>query len=412
MPRRRRHTSVADSPDELVLTGGLIVTPAEVRSGVAVHVRDGRIADLVPYPAPPGDSAPWSDAATVVDVGGRLVTPGLVDLHVHGGFGYSFDHLDDESALVAMLRGFARSGVTSVQASLVSAGLPELLHRIDRIGAAAGPADGAELLGVHLEGPFLAAGQCGAHDPAVLRAPTDADVAALVQRRDVVGMITLAPELPGARAAVTQLATAGIVVAAGHSEATVDELAGAVADGLSHVTHLWSGQTGLTRRGPWRVPGLLEASLASTGLTAEVIADGRHLPAELLEIARRCLGERLIVVSDGTPGTGMPAGFRYRLGTVECEVADGVGVVVGADAFGGSTSLLPRMLTHLHDDLEWPLPEVVAMATSRPAAIAGVADRKGAVAVGMDADLAVFDPGFVPWGVVVGGRWIPSSATT
>jgi N-acetylglucosamine-6-phosphate deacetylase len=157
------------------------------------------------------------------------------------------------------------------------------------------------------------------------------------------------------------------------------------------------------------VPGLLEASLASTGLTAEIIADGRHLPPTLLEVARRCLGDRLVVVSDGTPGTGMPAGFQYDLAAVRCEVADGVGMVVGVDAFGGSTSTLPQMLAHLHGDLGWPLQEVVAAATVRPAQVIGVADRKGAIAAGFDADLAVFDDGFVPYGTVLRGRWLPAT---
>ncbi|APU16454.1 MULTISPECIES: N-acetylglucosamine-6-phosphate deacetylase [Actinoalloteichus] len=483
----------------LVLIGGAVVLPDGVRRGLGVHVEGGRIVDLTDREPPVG--------ARVIELDGRLVTPGLIDLHVHGGAGYSFDRPsrsvegraaegaaawsggatagaggpdahaismgsgfpdahsmgDGESdahalggggpdthalggggpdahalggggpdahsmgvgfpdahsmgvgfpdAVTLVLRHLARAGVTSAQASLVSSDVPDLVSWLDDpIWTAARPADAAELLGVHLEGPFLAATQCGAHDPAVLRAPSRDDVAALLSHRELIRMITLAPELPGAIEAVRRFAEAGIVVAAGHSEATAADLAAATDAGLTHVTHLWSGQSTTTRRGPWRVPGLLEASLAATGLTAEVIADGHHLPPELLEIARRCLGDRLIVVSDGTPGTGLPTGSRYDLGTVRCEVGDGVGMVVGADSFGGSTATLPRLLAHLHDELGWPLTEVVTAATSRPAAVAGVADRKGVVEVGMDADLAVFDPGFRPWGTVLRGRWTPNAPT-
>ena len=379
--------------------------PEGVRRDVLVEIEGSRVAKVLDA----DESSGVVDVPTL-DVGGRLVTPGLVDLHVHGGFGHAFDEPDEpgaEPAWPAVLRGLARRGVTSMQASLVSARIPQLCDRLAQMEELTGEIDGgAHVIGVHLEGPFLAPEQCGAHEPAVLRDPTPADVTALLDHRDLVRMITLAPELPGALDAVRRFAAAGIVVAAGHSQASAADLAAAQAAGLSHLTHLWSGQSTTHRRGPWRVPGLLEAGLASTGLTAEVIADGRHLPPQLLEIARRCLGENLIVVSDGTPGTGQPPGFGYQLGAVACEVGDGVGRVVGADAFGGSTTTVPQMLNHLHNDLGWPLPEVVAMATARPAAVAGISHHKGAIATGMDADLAVFDPHFQPWGTVLRGRWL------
>ncbi|QFY05799.1 amidohydrolase family protein [Nonomuraea phyllanthi] len=381
----------------VILTGGRVLLPEGIRDDLDVVIADGRITSLPPRGTDHG--------AAVTDLGGRLVTPGLIDLHVHGFAGACFDEGTDQGA--AVLRGLARQGVTSAQASLVSASVERLAELLAGFAAVDRTVEGgAELLGVHLEGPFLAASQCGAHDPAVLRPPRAADVDLLLRHRDVLSMITLAPELPGAVEATGLLSGAGVVVAAGHSDARGDDLRAAVDAGLTHITHLWSGQSGTVRRGPWRIPGLLEESLAADHLTAEVIADGRHLPPALLEIARRCVGERLCVVSDGTPGTGLPRGARYRLGTVTCEVGDGVGLVVGADAFGGSTSALPDMLRHLTGDLGWPVPEAVAAATSTPARVLGLAGRKGTIAPGADADLAVFDDGFHPWATVLRGRWI------
>lgn len=385
------------------ITGGRVLMPdGRVRPGTVVL--DGGVVATVTA------GALAAPAAEVVDVGGRLVVPGLIDLHLHGAAGRSFEEVappgapeDDDGAVPSILRHLARAGVTATAASLVSDDVEAMARRAEALAAwrERPVPDGAELLGAHLEGPFLAHAQCGAHDPALLRAPEPDAVERLARARPA--MVTLAPELPGAVAAVQRLVAAGAVVAAGHSEAGPAELAAAEAAGLSHVTHLWSGQSSVTRSGPWRLPGLLEASLASSTLTAEVIADGRHLPAELLEIARRCLGDRLVVVSDATAGAGMPQGWTYELATVRCVVRDGVGMVVGAPAFGGSTTTLDGMLAHLCGDLGWPVTEAVAMLSTRPAAIAGVGHRKGRLAPGFDADVLVLDERLRPWRTWVRG---------
>lgn len=384
-------------PEEFALVGGRCVLPEGIRSDVAIVCRDGRIADITSDPAP---------GIEPVDVGGRLVTPGLIDIHVHGALGVSFGE-PDAATYDAILRHLARQGITSAHASLVSAPVEEIV-RILEFAADYRPGTGtARFLGMHLEGPFIAVDQCGAHDPAMLRAPTRQDGDRLMQHADTVRMVTLAPELPGAIELIRRLAAAGIVVAVGHSSAGAEHFRAAVAAGATHLTHLWSGQSNLTRSGPWRVPGLLELSLASEGLTAEIIADGRHLPPELLTMARRCLPGRLCVVSDAVSGAGLPEGTRYRAGTVECEVRDGVGIVIGADAFGGSTTTVNAMLDHLVTDLRWPVPEAVAMATRTPAQVAGIADTRGVLAPGYAADIAVFDERFRARATLVNGTWVP-----
>ncbi|MEV6285240.1 amidohydrolase family protein [Kribbella sp. NPDC051770] len=378
-----------------VLTGARLVLPDEVVDGFSVVVRDGVIAAVVPDAEAP---------ASTVRYDGCTIVPGLVDLHVHGGGGRSFDEPDPQ-AHREVVAFHARHGVTTLQASLVSAAPDELEQRLDALAGSVGR-DG--LHGVHLEGPYLAADQCGAHDPSVLRAPSPGEADRLLARGGLVTMVTVAPELDGAAEFVRRLAGAGVVMAAGHSSARAADFGAAVAGGLSHLTHLWSCQSTTVREGPYRVPGLLEESLASDGLTAEIIADGHHLPPVLIEIARRCLPGRLVAVSDATPGAGMPNGYRYRLGVVECEVVDGVGKIVGQDAFGGSVTPLSRMLVHLHRGLGWPLPEAVAATSTRPAQVLGL-DRKGRLAPGHDADLAVLGEDLSVVATMSGGRWIHRS---
>ncbi|MGW6279519.1 N-acetylglucosamine-6-phosphate deacetylase [Kribbella sp. NPDC055071] len=379
--------------------GATLGDDRRVVDGMALVVRDGRIDAIVPAGDVPA-------SADVVDLAGCVLLPGLIDLHVHGGGGQSFDD-PDPAAHQEVLNFHARHGVTTMQASLVSAAPADLERRLDALAISKDtPSTGAKLFGVHLEGPYLAVDQCGAHAPSALRPPADDEADRLLARPGLVTMVTLAPELPGVPDFVRRLTAADIVVSAGHSSASADELATAVGNGLSHLTHLWSCQSTLVRRGPWRIPGLLEESLASDHLTAEIIADGHHLPATLIEIARRCLPDRLVAVSDATAGAGMPAGYRYRLGVVECEVAEGVGMVVGADAFGGSVTPLDGMLAHLHRDLGWPLPEAIAATSTRPAKVLDLEDRKGRLEPGYDADLTILNPDLTVHATLREGRWI------
>ncbi|MCB0144841.1 MAG: hypothetical protein KDE50_33475, partial [Caldilineaceae bacterium] len=157
--------------------------------------------------------------------------------------------------------------------------------------------------------------------------------------------MTYAPELPGALALTERLVELGIVAAAGHSAAREEEVAPVIDAGLSHMIHLWSAQSTIVREGPWRKLGLLEVSLAYDDLTAEIICDNRHLPPTLMKLAYKCIGpDRLCAISDATSGAGLPDGAHFRMGGMEYEVCDGVGMLFDRTAFAGSTTLLSQML--------------------------------------------------------------------
>ncbi len=194
--------------------------------------------------------------------------------------------------------------------------------------------------------------------------------------------------------------------AVGHSSAKEEHVAAAMRAGLRHVTHIWSAMSSTVREGPWRKPGVLEAALVFDGLTVEMIADNRHLPATLMKLAYKCIGpDRLCVVSDATNGAGLPEGTRFRMGSMEYVISDGVGMMLDNTAFAGSTTLLNQMIPILHEVVGIPLVEAIRMATLNPALAIGLDASIGSIAPGKRADLAVFEDDFSAWQVMIGGQW-------
>ncbi|MGW7789429.1 N-acetylglucosamine-6-phosphate deacetylase [Streptomyces tricolor] len=373
-----------------------IVHHERVATGECLFQRDGVIEYVGPHRRPP---AGWD----VVDVRGRLLLPGLVDVHVHGARGRTFNEPDTQ-AWTSVTAAHARAGSTSVLATLASDSLPATAAALD----AGRRTDGdSRPVGAHLEGPYLNPEFAGAHPEEALRTPDDGGWQTLLAEPEFVRMVTLAPELPGAAKAIRALTERNIVVSAGHSGASGEVLATARSHGLSHVAHLWSGQSALSKDGPWRITGLLESVLASDGLTAELIADGRHLPAELVRIAYRCLGpDRLCLVSDASAGTGLPPGTEFSMGAARGVVADGVALDHRGEAFCGSTSFLSDILRFTVLRAGVPLPHATRMAATTPARVAGIAERTGSLAPGLAADLVVLDDGLRVLRVARHGRWL------
>ena len=391
----------------LALVGGRLVLPERVVDAHALLLRGGRIEAVAP-------AADVAREIERVDVGGTYVTPGLVDVHTHGALQHSFLDGTDE-AFANILAEQARHGVSAVLATTSTAPMPSILATLERTRTWLGSGvdrPGARLLGAHVEGPYFAASQSGAQDPAHLRTPDDGSVEPLLAYADVIRILSFAPELPGAIALTRRCVELGIVAAAGHAEATDADLAACQGWGMRHVIHLWSGQSTTVRDGPWRRPGLLEATLASDGLSAEVIADGKHLPATLLRLAWRALGpDRLCLVSDATSGAGLPDGARFPMGEMTYEVADGVGMMLDRSGFAGSTTFLDGMLRVMTEQVGVPLAEAVRMASLTPARVIGSDARKGSLEAGKDADLALFEPDLTPRCTVIDGRVVAGRLT-
>lgn len=414
------------------LTNGRIALPDRIIAGQAVVIAGDTILGLAA-------AADLGSDTERLDVAGRLITPGLIDIHTHGALGHSFNERD-AAAWTAILQENARRGVTSLVATIAPEPIPDLAACLKfvrswissptviargslcpkAISAAApgiasaqttGPAmteqPCARVLGAHLESPYVSPAQKGALDPSAMRTPDDGSVDALLEYADVLRIFVLAPELPGALDLVRRLDALGIVPAVGHSSAKDEQVAAAMRVGLRHATHIWSSMSSVVREGPWRKPGVLESALVFDGLNVEMIADNRHLPATLMKLAYKCIGpDRLSIVSDATNGAGLPAGTRYRMGAMEYVVGDGVGMMLDNTAFAGSTTLLNQMIPVLRDVVGVPLVEAIRMATLTPARAIGLDATLGSIAPGKRADLAIFEDDFSAWRVMIGGKQI------
>lgn len=387
------------------LVNGRVILPNAVADGKAVLVDGGRIT-AVADPHELGADTP------TLDVGRRYVSPGLIDIHTHGAVGYSFNDPSHEAWTAITCENLSR-GVTSLLPTIATASISNLVDCL-AFGREwmASARDGAQVLGLHLEGPYFSYAQRGAQDPQHLRTPDDGSADVLLEHHRVLRVMSFAPELPGALDLTARLVKLGIVPAAGHSSATDQHMLAAMDAGLRHTIHIWSGQSTTIREGPWRKPGLLEATLTFEGLTAEMISDNKHLPPTLMKLAYKCLGpDRLCAISDATNGAGLSEGTRFKMGDMTYDVHDGVAMLLDRTSFAGSSTLLNQMIPILTGAVGIPLHEAVRMAALTPARVIRCDDRKGSLEAGKDADIAVFETDFTSWRTMIAGKWVYSRAS-
>jgi N-acetylglucosamine-6-phosphate deacetylase len=380
------------------------LTPDRALERVRIVAQDGRITGLESDCAPRADDTVFADATLV---------PGLVDLQANGALGIGFDDADPARRARAAA-WHANHGTTSLLATLVSAPLDSLVRALERLAGDVDPA--GPVVGVHLEGPFLAPEKCGAHDARVLVDPRPEHVErVLASARGGLRLVTLAPERPGALDAIERFARAGAVVAAGHSLATLSDVRAAIARGLSFVTHVGNASDWPSRRFDpalrYRAsePGLVGAFMLERRLAGSVILDGAHLHPELVRALVELRGaDAVALVSDATPSVGLPPG-RYRAGALEVELRPD-GVAVAGEGLAGSAIPLLDAVRVAVRRAGLPLDSAVRMATATPARVAGIADRKGRLAPGLDADWCLLGPDLALAAAYRRGQRLPATA--
>jgi N-acetylglucosamine-6-phosphate deacetylase len=335
-----------------------------------------------------------------------FISPGFVDVHVHGGGGH--DAMGGREALDGMARHLLRHGVTSFLPTAVTAALPALVRFAGEVRGwlPAASSAGAEPLGFNLEGPFLAPARRGAHDPSHLRVPADVPERDLEPLLDGLRLITIAPELPGALELIGWLRDRGIATSMGHSAANLREARAGFAAGGTSTTHLFNAMSGVDHH----APGLAVAALVDDSAYVELIADGEHVDPSLWPIITRTKADgRLLLVSDAISLAGMGDG-RATIGGLEVDVVGQRVTLVGTTTLAGSVIALDAAVRNLVRS-GVPLPFAVAAASRNPLAMLGVTDR-GRLAVGQRADLVELDDGLHVRRVMRAGTWLSGATAT
>ncbi|HKJ12247.1 MAG TPA: N-acetylglucosamine-6-phosphate deacetylase [Ornithinimicrobium sp.] len=374
----------------IVAAGAVVASGSVLRPGW-VQVTGDRISGVGAGEPPADPDVSWPHSALV---------PGFVDMHVHGGGGFSFDHGSQDEARGAV-QWHRAQGTTSMLASLVSAPGGELRRRV---AVLADLVQEGLLSGIHLEGPWLAPGKRGAHRLQALRDPRPQEVEELLRAgRGTIRMVTLAPERPGGQDAVRQLVEAGVVVAIGHTEADEEQTRRAVAAGATVATHLFNAMPAVHHRDPGPVPVLL----GDPRVTVELIADGLHLHPAIVEWVVRTAGPaRVAFVTDAMAAAGMPDG-AYTLGTLPVQVRQGVARLPDG-SIAGSTATTPHGFAAAREtatDADAGLALAGRVCATTPARALGLHDV-GLIEVGRRADLVMLGDA-TPQAVMSRGVWLP-----
>ena len=389
------------------IVNGHVITPDGIIRNGNVLVRDGIIIGV----STDDLEAP---GAMILDAGGNFISPGFIDIHVHGGGGYDF--MDNTvEAFLEIAKLHARYGTTALFPTTLTGSAEDIISTLRTYDRACPLNDsGSEFMGVHLEGPYFAMNQRGAQDPKWIRDPDPEEYAYIISQSGSIKRWSAAPELKGAVPFARYLKSKGILASLAHTDAIYEEVLEGFENGYTLATHLYSAMSGVTRRNAYRFAGVVESAFIIDDMDVEIIADGIHLPAPLLKLIFKIKGPgKIALITDAMRGAGMPPGESVigNLQTgIKVIIEDGVSKMPDRKSFAGSVATADRLVRTMIQMADVSLTDAIQMMTITPAIIMNIAGRKGSLTSGKDADIVIFDEFINVHTTMVKGKIIYQSA--
>ena len=371
------------------IKNGKVILPDGILENVVLAF-DSKICGFTDESQIPAD-------AEVIDANGGFVAPGLVDIHIHGYLG---EDTSDGSAegIFKMANGIMKNGVTAFCPTTMTVSMEEINKALDTVRSLKEESkswDGAEILGVNLEGPFINPKKKGAQAETHIKKP---DAKFVLDNADIISLATMAPEMDGGCEAIKEIReNSNVVVSVGHTDASFEETLSGIDAGATHITHLFNAQTPLHHRNP----GVVGAALLEN-VTTELIADTFHVHKGLFELLARVKGDNLVLITDCTRAGGMPDG-EYTLGGQPIFV-NGVKCLLEDGTIAGSVLKLNDAVKNFSKNTNLPFWKAVSAASLNPARAIGVDDRKGSIEAGKDADIIITDADFNIVKTIIGGE--------
>ena len=372
------------------IVNGKIILPDSIVEGRAL-LFDEKIAGL-------SETVP--EGAEIIDAKGRYVAPGLVDIHIHGYLGEDTSDGSVEG-IRKMAEGIVKNGVTAWLPTTMTVSYDDLRRAFDAVRVLMDKKNnpkGAQIMGIHAEGPFINPSKKGAQAVEYIR-PADAPF--LIENSDVIRIVTIAPEMPGALDCIREVTEkTSILVSMGHTAANYETAKAGIEAGVRHATHLFNAMTPLNHRDP----GVVGASLADDSVSTELIADTFHISPDLFGLVAKVKGDNLILITDCTRAGGLEDG-EYTLGGqpifvkgIECRLADGT--------IAGSVLKLNNAIRNMRDHTSLPLEQIVRMASINAARCIGLDKTKGSLEAGKDADIILADENFAVSETIIAGETV------
>ena len=372
-----------------IINNGRIITPSSIIEKGSIVIENGIIQAILPYHHTLSD-------AEIIDAAGLFLSPGFIDIHIHGGGGFDFMDATEEAFTQIALTHLAH-GTTVIMPTTLTSTKKELEKVLIFYEQFLNRRAACQItwLGMHIEGPYFSINHRGAQDPRFIRNPDKEEYLALLRNFNCISRWSIAPELDGALEMGDIVNRKKIIASVAHTDAVYSDIEKAVRHGYSLVTHLYSAMNGVIRRNAYRYAGTVEAALLMDELDVEIIADGKHLPVPLLQLVYKNKGaDKIALITDAI----RPAGTLHTtsvLGSndygIEVIVEDEVAKMPDRTSFAGSVATMDRLLSVMWKQAKIPLAETIKMMSTTPARIAVIIDKNGSLEIGKKADVVFFD---------------------